>query len=245
MDTDSVAMSGILPLVLLLVQALIIRGSTSLTITEDCSATKVLEGGNKVIATKDSENRSYLYVKPESGFLGVCLTSQKNHTACFSAEKCFPRNDELQEFRLYMHNGKEILTFGIWSSTCRRHCDIHISSHTSSNYSVVAYGPSKWMESPPPEYCNYSTPLESLMSRTEENCTMSPTQGKDGTMKSDTTTTTPITTTMATFKSTAALDPKASSSHQLTMIIVPPIAGVMLVVLVAVAWRTLCVTSRK
>ncbi|MPC91347.1 hypothetical protein E2C01_086375 [Portunus trituberculatus] len=217
----------------------------------------------KVIDTKHSSDNSSLYVKPENNFLGVCLTSPrnsdgKNYTACFKADECFPNNGKLHEFRPWMSMGKKMLTFGVWSSTCKRKCTINISSREVQNFSVFAYGSFRWMKSQPPEYCSLEHINKSIpFTRNCEDRSILkiPTQSKDGNMKSNTTaitTGTIITTgttitpgTAVTTVSEAESETSYFHSRLLPTIIAPLMAGVVIVILVAVAWRKLDLTSCK
>lgn len=225
-------MSRIMSPSLLLVLALTIPGGTNLTGAEDCNGTEIVMKERRVIETMEYGNSSFLYVKPESDFLGVCLTSQRNngtnHTACFYAKECFPHNGKLQQFWPWMHENSwgTTLTFGIWSSTCRLECKMDIPSQTLHKFSVVAYGPSKWMKSQP-KYCNFAPKNISILRTTpcdQPSLITIPTQGKNGNMN----------TVFEVFL-----------SHQLTIIIASLMVGMVVVVLVGVAWWKLYLTSRN
>ncbi|KAK8402998.1 hypothetical protein O3P69_000910 [Scylla paramamosain] len=225
-------MSRIMSPSLLLVLALTIPGGTNLTGAEDCNGTEIVMKERRVIETMEYGNSSFLYVKPESDFLGVCLTSQRNngtnHTACFYAKECFPHNGKLQQFWPWMHENSlgTTLTFGIWSSTCRLECKMDIPSQTLHKFSVVAYGPSKWMKSQP-KYCNFAPKNISILRTTpcdQPSLITIPTQGKNGNMN----------TVFEVFL-----------SHQLTIIIASLMVGMVVVVLVGVAWWKLYLTSPK
>lgn len=159
-------MARVLPLVLLVLPALSPGGGPAPTLARGCNAADFIlkEREKEVIVDKQDKGSDSIfnpYVKPQPGFEGLRLVvmgiNDTSHDAFFPAEPdCFPNSDTWYQVgtRALISSDTHAITFRFRINECARQCKVNSSSPHFQNFSVVAYGPSRWLLDSPPDSCD-------------------------------------------------------------------------------------------